>query len=251
MSAHANPDIVQDGLVLCLDVADKKCYSGSGNSITDRAKRHSGALYNGVSFVNDSSGGYLNFSASDDYLEFDSVVDDLRFQPTEPYSVFGWFYNISAGGALVANMKASPPHEGWDIWGQDSARIAMHFIKSWSGNAIKIQINFDYSSHSNKWVYFGYTYDGSCPTNTTDSKNSINFYTNAELTETNKTVAAGGFDSSSEVISYPSGQKFRVGQRYGASANATKLGRFEVYNKALTAAETLQNFNATKSRFGL
>jgi len=250
MALSHSPKIVTDGLVLCLDVADKKCYSGSGDSITDRAKGHSGGLYNGVSFVNNSSGGYLNFSASDDYLEFDSVVNDLRFQPTEPFSVFGWFYNISYGGALAANMKSSSPYEGWDLWANTSTTIGMHFIKSWTGNAIKIITDFNYSSHSNKWVYFGYTYDGSCPTNATDSKNSVNFYTNAELTETNKTVATGdGFDSSSEVISYPSGQKFRVGQRYGASANATKLGRFEAYNKALTSEEILQNYNATKGRF--
>ena len=32
MSAHANPNIITDGLVLCVDAADKKSYSGSGTA---------------------------------------------------------------------------------------------------------------------------------------------------------------------------------------------------------------------------
>ena len=37
MSASANPDIVTDGLVLCLDASDRKSYSGNGTTWYDRS----------------------------------------------------------------------------------------------------------------------------------------------------------------------------------------------------------------------
>ena len=46
------------------------------------------------------------------------------------------------------------------------------------------------------------------------------------------------------------GINFRIGTRYTTSSEWTgKMGSIYLYDKALSASEALQNFNAQKSRF--
>jgi hypothetical protein len=49
------------------------------------------------------------------------------------------------------------------------------------------------------------------------------------------------------------GQKYVIGNRDDVSVNPTNgnISQTLIYNRALTATEILQNYNATKSRFGL
>jgi len=47
-----SPDIVTDGLVVCLDAADKKSYSGSGTTWYDRSgEDNDGTLINGAILI--------------------------------------------------------------------------------------------------------------------------------------------------------------------------------------------------------
>jgi hypothetical protein len=130
----------------------------------------------------------------------------------------------------------------------------MHLINTWSSNAIKVTINFSYS---NNWQYFGYTYDGSSPTTTNSSLNSVNFYVNGILSTSGKTMSDGtdGFNSSSETITYNSDQRFRLASRWvsgsGTNVSSVWLGPVQVYRRAISALEIQQNFNALKGRFGI
>jgi len=56
-----NPAIVRDGLVLCLDAANRKSYPGSGTTWTDLSGRgNTGTLTNGPTYSS-SNGGSLGF----------------------------------------------------------------------------------------------------------------------------------------------------------------------------------------------
>jgi len=46
MSCAGGPDLVQDGLVLCLDAGNRKSYSGSGTVWKDLASSNNGTLTN-------------------------------------------------------------------------------------------------------------------------------------------------------------------------------------------------------------
>ena len=48
MGVAYNPSIITDGLVLALDAANKKSYSGSGTSITDLTNNNTTATLNGT-----------------------------------------------------------------------------------------------------------------------------------------------------------------------------------------------------------
>jgi hypothetical protein len=252
--------IVTNGLVLNLDAGFTPSYSRSGTTWYDVGGTNNGTLINGPSYES-NNGGIINFDSSDDYIEITQRNTDLEFQPTDEYSCFVFFNFQSSGfsyGPIISNMEfqGTPAYPGWDIWFDNSSTIGMHLINNWSSNAIKVTVSNSFSN--NQWYCFGYTYDGSSPTNSTNSLNSVNFYLNGNLHTSGKSdpvVGGGGFNSTSETISYNPNQRFRVSSRWLSTGPAQKIpikiGNVLVYSRALSADEILQNFNAQKGRFGL
>jgi hypothetical protein len=269
MSLHHSPRIVTDNLILYLDAANSKSYPGTGTSVNDLSASQSNAtMINGVTYNTGNLGNFSFVAANDTYMEISNRISNLEFQPTQPYSVFCWIYNLpsnSSGSAIFSNMGPSPSFTGWDFWKQNATTIAMHLISDWSNlnqanrTAMKVNIDFDYANNTvGKWAHIGYTYDGSCPTNETDMVNSVNFYLNGNLltgTKTNGATPAVGFLSSTETTSYNPDQRFRIASRWalGASSSDTTfdLSNITIYDRVLTLQEIQQNFNAVRGRFGI
>jgi len=245
MACNAGPDIIEDGLLLCLDARNKKSYSGTGTSWKNLVDGENGVLANGPTFSSSNNPNFY-FDGANDYCEF-AINEKYNFQPTQPFSVFCWMIKSGSNNAVLANMKSSSPYTGWDIWNQNSTHIAMHLISSWSSNAIKIEV--DYTDQQNI-KYFGYTYDGSSPTNNTDALNSVNFYVDGDLYTTGKAIAgSSSFNSTSETIAYDSNQRLRLGARHTSQYGSSSLFAVHIYNKALTAEEVKYNYRATLARY--
>ena len=66
MGASAGPDIIEDGLVLALDAADRNSYPGSGTTWTDL----SGNGYNGI-----IQGSRVSYSSAEKAFEFTETTD--------------------------------------------------------------------------------------------------------------------------------------------------------------------------------
>ncbi len=67
MGLGHSPRIVTDGLVLCLDAANKRSYGGSGTTWTDRSKSgNNGSIANAQ--FNSDNGGVFSFDGTDDYI---------------------------------------------------------------------------------------------------------------------------------------------------------------------------------------
>jgi len=72
MACHGGPDIVEDNLVLYVDAANSKSYSGSGTTWNDLSgKRFTGTLTN-MTASNHTSGvsGYFTFDGSNESVSF-------------------------------------------------------------------------------------------------------------------------------------------------------------------------------------
>ena len=67
MLTHS-PRIITDGLVLCLDAANRQSYPGSGTVWTDLAGSNNGTLTNGPTFSS-ANGGSIVFDGVDDFIE--------------------------------------------------------------------------------------------------------------------------------------------------------------------------------------
>src|SRR6056300_1140553 len=87
MATSYSPKIITDGLVLCLDAGDKKSYSGSGTTWTDRSSQNNGTLYNGPTF-DSSKGGLLSFDGVNDYLQVDVDTTALNGDPSLSVDMF-------------------------------------------------------------------------------------------------------------------------------------------------------------------
>ena len=76
MGLSHSPSIVTSNLILALDAANPKSYSGSGNTWFDITGRgNHGTLINGPSYSS-SSGGYISCDGTNDYIE---VLDNSIF----------------------------------------------------------------------------------------------------------------------------------------------------------------------------
>jgi hypothetical protein len=263
MGFYRGANVVTSGLVLALDAANPKSYPGSGTTWSDLSRdNYTGTLTNGPTF-NSANGGSIAFDGVNDYVELTTRNTNLEFQPTQPYSCFVFYRSplVATSGALIANMDNNgTTYPGWDLWfnnGSTPNTIGMHLISAWSTNCIKIRVDYNFATYANQWVFFGYTYNGSCPTNITDSLNSVNFYLNGVLYTSGKVMAdaTDGFNTSSETITYNSNQRFRLASRWlsgtATSQAQSTIANVNIYNRALSASEVQQNYNAQKSRFDL
>ena len=69
MSNKYGPRIVTDGLVLCLDAADRNCYAGTGSTAYDQSGNGSnGTFINSPSYTTDY-GGCFTFEGTNDRIE--------------------------------------------------------------------------------------------------------------------------------------------------------------------------------------
>lgn len=247
-------NIVKDGLVFYLDASNSASYRSGSSSWYDLSGGANVGSINGATFNSRRRGAFI-FDGTDDYLEVSTRNTSLEFQPNKPYSVSFWVYNLTYNttGAVISNMLANSPYNGWDFWIQGAAQIGMHLISSWSENSLKVVVDYDYASNANKWVNICYTYDGSSPTTFSTAVNSVKFYINGSLLSTNQSAVTDGFNSTSQTITYDASQRLRISSRWAAGGYSVgvplTLSTVLLYSKMLTANEVLQNFTATRERF--
>jgi hypothetical protein len=222
------PKIITNGLVLYLDAANRNSYPGSGTTWTDLSGNgNNGTLTNGPTF-NAANMGSIVFDGTNDYI-YRSSLSNFN---SSTYTILLWgkFVSVSSSGILFnlgrssgdADTEAQLYYNNsrlvyWDYAGS----IAFNFIQS-SGTL-----------STNVYQYLGFT------------KNSTNgtFYINGYSSGT----GTAAFDANISTNDFTIGADIRDSINY-VNGN---ISQFLLYNRVLTASEVLQNYNATKSRFGI
>jgi hypothetical protein len=228
MGFSRGPKIITDGLVLALDAGSKKSYSGSGTAYNDLSGNgNNGTLTNSPTF---NSNGDFEFDGVNDYVSFGNP-DELNFTDSMSHAV--WFTRNSNGtGNLRLTSKAAggsgTNQQGFTFFGGNSSIV-------WGINVGGVRTNLSATITVGPWYYVVGTANFSTGTQ--------HIYLNGEeITSGN----LGNTNTTSNSI------EFRVGSYYSESNLLPwdgNIGPVSVYNKALTAQEVLQNYNATKSRF--
>ena len=233
MGAYGGPDIVQDGLVFAIDAGSTRSYPGSGTTGTDLIKSESIDLQNGVGFST-SGGGAFVFDGSDDYIDLpDSLMTDLN-------------------GGTEASLC---------IWIKNDTTVNS------VGTSGLIQLSGYTNSNGVLWFYNnGYTYLDIFRTNrvtvfanNTETGTNWNMLTITTTPGTNgwKCYMNGVFKSSTtgqstvSVIDISDNPGLTLGRNSNSRYTNGKIANCLIYDKALSATEVLQNYNAQKSRFGL
>lgn len=260
-TSYGNPPVVTNGLILMLDSGNIQSYVPSSTSFIDLAQKDITTLYNTPTYSS-QYGGIIGFNGTDEYGEIVARDTSLEFQPTQPYSCYVFYQSPASAisGALISNMPGAYPFTGWDLWFNNTSQantIAMHLIADWtSANAIKVRISYDFATYANKWLSFGYSYDGSNPTTEAQTLSSVEFYLNGISQSAGKSIDTNA-DGFSSAITYNTSQRFRLATRWAAGGVASgqtsscSLGIVMVYNRKLSAAEFLQNYEALRSRYDI
>ena len=235
-------NIVTDGLVLYLDAANTKSYPGSGTTWTDVSRGgNNGTLVNGPTF-NSGNGGSIVFDGVDDFV---GVTNPTVLQ-SQNLSISVWINPLVAVNTVTDIIDfdhATLTYQGWVIQSEDATTNRYYYLAYYDGSNFQPSGGFGVGKGiqitNNVWQNITYVKNS---TSVLGYMNGIQVFNG---TSTNST------------ISYQSNRNLRIGgvistsPGVGARFFKGNIPQVQVYNKALTAQEVLQNYNATKNRFGL
>ena len=233
MAIYKNsPPVITNGLVLNLDAANIKSYPGTGTTWTDLSgNNNTGTLTNSPTFSRDG-GGSIVFNGSNTYV---SVPYVSSLNPTN-ITVNIWIKRTSAVSYShpiilpISNTTWSNPFMAYGVE-YLATNNTLSFILGFTTNTYA---STDITVPGNN-VWFNYTgtYDGS---NVRVYLNGVLQITRAETRTKISTTANLYLGAINTSTLYPFNGNIPSAQ---------------IYNRALTAQEIQQNYNALKSRFNL
>ena len=230
MATLYSPKIVTDGLVLCLDAGNTKSYPSSGTAWNDLSgNNNTGTLTNGPTFTG-SFGGSIVFDGTNDYINLGNASNIISASQSQ-ISVNTWVKTnvVNQYKKILVNVTSGTQSITGIYFSLGPSPDLVYFGVTTSGG----QGAAIYSQQISTTQYSNLcgTYDGS----------NIKLYLNGNLVATQSLTGTilntgitriSGYDNNTEVWDGSISQVF-------------------IYNRALTASEVLQNYNANKGRFGL
>ena len=223
---YAFGQIVTDGLVLCLNASDRNSYVSGSTTWNDVSGRgNNGTLTNGPTF-NSLNGGNIVFDGSDDYVNCGNNTS-LNLNK---HTICFWFYPKGTTTKEII-VKSNDSNNGvgpYEVF-QNGGKIWYRLNYNSNPNTtITGGINYNV----NQWNYIVATYDNINMKTYINTVLDINTSFTQILTNSTGDLCVGAYADA----------------QYPLNADISIV---TIYNRALTALEVQQNYNATKSRFGI
>ena len=222
-------NIVTDGLVLNLDAGFVGSYPTTASTWYDiSGNDKNSTLTNGPTF-NSTNSGSIVFDGVDDYVLTPSLLN-ASLNPTE--SVFVWF-NPAAAGQIVSELGQATIDAGYHASNIEVSSSGIFSFSVWHGSLTNKVVSS--AKSFNNWYHLGFTYSGTTFTAYINGS-SIGTATFTRQPPSSLHYGLCSIDSTNMGTG-----------AYGSG----KMGNFMFYNRALSATEVLQNYNAQKGRYGL
>ena len=237
MGTSYNPKIITNGLLIHLDAANKKSYVGSGSSWIDLTKNKLNATITGCTYSSGNGGSVVYDGTTSTYV----TIPDSTVIRTQNFTISAWvkFAGFSSFNGIICKPQTA---SGWT-----SPYLSFNMRINSNGTAFETSIgsvstysgtSTAYTFSTNIFYNLVMTYDGS----------TIKGYINRSLI-TNASVAYTINYTSIPLLLGATGGA-TGGNTYGENLNGN-MYLASMYNRTLSASEVLQNYNATKGRFGL
>ena len=226
MAFSHSPNIVKDGVVLCLDAADKNSYIGSGTTWSDLSPSGNDGTLSAAAIGTDVPGS-MDFNGSSEYL---TVTNSTSLQIAANITYDWWFKTTSTSGEdwFFSNNIGSTPLVMSSI--DNSGGIQFQFTDD---DGTSVSGKYTDTSTLTGWHHIALVSSGTTATLYTDTVQKI-------------TDTDGSFDTITLTTDFEIARDTRADRYFAGSMDI-----FRIYNKALTPKEVLQNFNAQRSRFGV
>ena len=231
------PAIVTNGLVVNVDAGFVPSYPLSGTSMYNTTySATTAALYNGIGWADYGVGGAFLFDGIDDAITINYAYTDFSYIG-EPFSLCVWANKTQTNPQTRVVQRGLSGGGGYWGFGFTNGTQISFFTGSNAGGATQLSINNIISN--NTWYYLVSTFD--------NNGNAKLYLNGVDVTGTPVSLP------SPPVPSYPICYNLGL---YNCLSGGYKeyykgyIAQHSGYNRVLSPAEVLQNFNATKSRFG-
>lgn len=213
MSYQNGPRIITDGLILYWDVANRKSYTSGSSLIYDLSGNNRNGTVNNIVFSQNFGGVIQTSGTSTSNITLSNTLLSLV---SSNYTVIGASRYVPG-----ATQRIITAYNNW-LLGHWANRSNSYF----AGGFVSTQS----SVSDNNWrIYAG----------TGHIINDLyNYYINGVLLDSN---ASGSYG--------PDGIK--IGGYISSENSNAQFSFLQIYDRVLSSAEVLQNYNALKGRFGL
>lgn len=229
MGLDHSPNIVTDGLMTYLDAANLRSYPGSGSIWYDLNNNINFTLQNSPVFIPNSAGGSIGFTAANAHYATSSSLPVLT-----TWTIEAWFFETGVSSGTYPAIIA-------EAFNGSSLNFAL-FNPNYTAGSYKLQTGYYVSPNwywtttftitQNRWHHAVGTYDGV----------NVKLYVNSDLQ----------LSTASSTVPTRSNSGIYLMRRWDAAEYyGGQLSTIKIYNRALSAQEVLQNYNATKRRYGL
>ena len=218
------------GLGLLLDAGDAISYPGTGTNWTDiGGGGNSGILTNGPTYSR-AYGGYIEFDGVNDYVT--GTIPSATFAGAHTISC--WFYRRVAASWNGVFSNSVGVGSGSMLTFTRNSSVIGTFQLNVNGDLLAASIDLG-ADHVNQWIYVTIVYAGA----TSGSAVTMYAYKNGAL-----------LSSSGRLYwSLATTSSYWIGRNDTNSSFNGYIPHVAVYNRALTAAEVDQNYNALKGRY--
>ena len=228
MGLKHHPRVVTDGLVMYIDAANPRCYSGTGLTANGLIGGIGGTLLNGIGFTSSNNGSFI-FDGTNDIVNVPGIDINSSFT----IGVYFLGLNNSRTNIIVGKYAGG----NTDFW----------LGTTNSGGPYKIWFSVTDGSNPNKLepkssdISTGVFYYATAVYNSATFTASL--YVNGLLQQS----STGSLGFANPTGNYTIGD-YSIGTPFSAPFQG-RIGLHHYYNRALTAQEVLQNYNATKMRY--
>lgn len=240
---YGTPPIVTNGLVLYLDAANSKSYvSGSTTWRDVSGNNRSGSLVGGTGYSS-TNGGSIVFDGVNDY----SIIDNFDLSSTNSITVSFWLrFTSTAVGLILEHSVNQNNNNAWAVslneFATGSIAFTSHFPPGNTGARYNLSRTSTKAYNDGNWHYIVGILDRS----TTTLANRISIYVDGI-----RDTLLDGTYTNTETTNYTNHALYTNSRAGSSLFVGCNLAINQIYNRALSAQEILQNYNATKTRFNL
>lgn len=223
-------EAVSNGLVLSVDPSNWYTYPKYGTSVYDLEQNAIGTMGGNIVYDSLTAGGVFRLDGNADYVDFGKTPNNF---PTGDISVFLW-------------IRPTTLSVGWNIlltkWFQDVSTggyYDFHYGLYPIGSSLYQNLWTTTQSNlfgatalaTNTWYQLGFTISGG----------NMQMYMNGQTDGALRTNSRSNYTQS---------YLWLGDARTGVGGLIGNIGSVLIYNRGITADEVLQNFNATKHKYG-
>ena len=233
-------NIITNGLIIQLDASKSASYPGTGTTWFDITSTNNGTLTptGTPPTYTAASPTYFSFDGTNQYV---NIPDAVAIRPSIGGAVTAIIWCDISGyatgdGVISKQFGLGGGYDGFSLVFNTTNRLQLNM----NGNSINgVYLSGNSVFLTNTWTMF------TCiPRFGGGAGNPSKAYVN-----TTEVISAANTESSIPVNTAP--LRLVSGIQEGSPFPACRVGSFYYYNRALSAAEILTMFNATKARFGV